>query len=126
MVGALSKPTRDILPFTLADGSPARHYRLNTVGLRRAGIHGEAGRHPEALAAAKRATEREPTLEAGWWQLLTQQSAAKEHGAALATLEVLRDKFSAVVDHDSLAGDERYVGLAASDEFAAWSAKQRE
>lgn len=92
----------------------------------RAGIHGEAGRHPEALAAAKRATEREPTLEAGWWQLLTQQSAAKEHGAALATLEVLRDKFSAVVDHDSLAGDERYVGLAASDEFAAWSAKQRE
>ncbi len=41
MVGALSKPTRDVLPFSLAEGSPALHFRLNTVGLRRAGITGE-------------------------------------------------------------------------------------
>lgn len=92
----------------------------------RAGIHGEAGQRGEALAAAKRATAREPTLEAGWWQLLTQQAAAQEHGSALATLEVLRDKFGAAIDHDSLAADERFGGLVASDEYAAWSAKQPE
>ena len=31
----------DVLPFTLIGGRPARHYRLNIVGLRRAGIVGE-------------------------------------------------------------------------------------
>lgn len=41
MIGAISKVSRDIYPFTLADGHPAQHYRLNTLGLRRAGISGE-------------------------------------------------------------------------------------
>lgn len=40
MVGGVSKVGKDILPFALADGRPARHYRLNTVGLRRHGIGG--------------------------------------------------------------------------------------
>jgi UDP-N-acetylglucosamine acyltransferase len=31
----------DVIPFTLIGGRPARHYRLNTIGLRRAGITGE-------------------------------------------------------------------------------------
>ncbi len=31
----------DVIPFTLIGGRPAKHYRLNTVGLRRAGITGE-------------------------------------------------------------------------------------
>lgn len=31
----------DVIPFTLIGGRPARHYRLNSVGLRRAGIVGE-------------------------------------------------------------------------------------
>ncbi len=31
----------DVIPFTLIAGYPAKHYRLNTVGLRRAGITGE-------------------------------------------------------------------------------------
>lgn len=31
----------DVIPFTLIGGRPARHYKLNTVGLRRAGITGE-------------------------------------------------------------------------------------
>ena len=30
----------DVIPFTLVGGRPARHYKLNTVGLRRAGITG--------------------------------------------------------------------------------------
>jgi UDP-N-acetylglucosamine acyltransferase len=31
----------DVIPFTLIAGYPAKHYRLNTVGLRRVGIVGE-------------------------------------------------------------------------------------
>ena len=31
----------DVIPFTLIAGRPAKHYRLNTVGLKRAGITGE-------------------------------------------------------------------------------------
>lgn len=31
----------DVIPFTLIGGRPARHYRLNTIGLRRAGITGD-------------------------------------------------------------------------------------
>lgn len=31
----------DVIPFTLIGGRPAKHYRLNMVGLRRAGITGE-------------------------------------------------------------------------------------
>jgi len=31
----------DVIPFTLIGGRPARHYRLNTIGLKRAGITGE-------------------------------------------------------------------------------------
>lgn len=60
MIGGLSKVTRDVLPFTLADGSPALHYRLNTVGLRRAGINGERYR---ALEQAFRAVREGRPLE---------------------------------------------------------------
>jgi UDP-N-acetylglucosamine acyltransferase len=38
MLGALAKATRDILPMTLADGNPARHLRVNSVGLDRHGV----------------------------------------------------------------------------------------
>jgi UDP-N-acetylglucosamine acyltransferase len=31
----------DVMPFMLIGGRPARHYRLNSVGLRRAGITGD-------------------------------------------------------------------------------------
>lgn len=41
MIGSSSKVSRDVYPFTLVDGHPAMHYRLNTVGLRRAGVTGE-------------------------------------------------------------------------------------
>ena len=32
---------KDVIPFMLIGGRPAKHYRLNTLGLRRAGITGE-------------------------------------------------------------------------------------
>ncbi len=33
---------KDVLPFCLIAGYPAKHYRLNTIGLKRAGIKGDA------------------------------------------------------------------------------------
>ena len=35
MIGGLSKVVKDVPPFTMADGAPARLFGLNTVGLRR-------------------------------------------------------------------------------------------
>lgn len=40
MVAGLIGIRKDVLPYTLVGGTPVRHYRLNTVGLRRAGISG--------------------------------------------------------------------------------------
>jgi UDP-N-acetylglucosamine acyltransferase len=44
---------QDVLPYTIVGGHPVRHYRLNAVGLRRAGIKGERYR----------------TLEQAFWRL---------------------------------------------------------
>lgn len=38
IVGMMSKVTQDILPFTVTDGHPARHYQINKVGLERDGF----------------------------------------------------------------------------------------
>lgn len=50
----------DVIPFTLVGGRPARHYRLNTVGLRRAGITGE---RYNVLSRAFRLLRNKKTLE---------------------------------------------------------------
>ncbi len=41
MVGACSKIVKDIPPFVLVDGNPAKVAGINVVGLRRNGIHTE-------------------------------------------------------------------------------------
>lgn len=41
MVGAAGAANRDVLPYSMARGNPARHYRLNRVGLTRRGVTGE-------------------------------------------------------------------------------------
>ena len=41
MVGMNSKVTRDVLPYSLADGHPVEHFMLNKVGLDRRGIKGQ-------------------------------------------------------------------------------------
>lgn len=41
MVSGLAGVLKDVLPYSVVHEAPARHYRLNTVGLRRAGIRGE-------------------------------------------------------------------------------------
>lgn len=41
MVAGFIAVRKDVLPYTMVAGSPARHYRLNSVGLRRSGIKGD-------------------------------------------------------------------------------------
>lgn len=55
MFGAASATNTDVLPFAMARGNPARHYRLNSVGLRRSGLSDEPYR---ALESAMRALRR--------------------------------------------------------------------
>jgi UDP-N-acetylglucosamine acyltransferase len=50
----------DVIPFTLIGGHPAKHYKLNTVGLRRAGI---AGERYATLAAAFRLLRNKQSLD---------------------------------------------------------------
>lgn len=40
MVAGVAGVLKDILPFTMAQGAPALHYRLNSIGLKRAGVNG--------------------------------------------------------------------------------------
>lgn len=57
IVGGTSGVNRDVLPYTMVKGAPARHYRLNLVGLRRAGVEGE--RLKVLSAAFRRLRNRE-------------------------------------------------------------------
>jgi UDP-N-acetylglucosamine acyltransferase len=41
MVAGFIAVRKDVLPYSMIAGTPPRHYRLNTIGLRRAGIKGE-------------------------------------------------------------------------------------
>jgi UDP-N-acetylglucosamine acyltransferase len=50
----------DVIPFTLVGGRPARHYKLNTVGLRRAGITGD---RYNVLSAAFRLLKNKQSLD---------------------------------------------------------------
>jgi UDP-N-acetylglucosamine acyltransferase len=50
----------DVIPFMLIGGRPARHYKLNTVGLRRAGIIGE---RYKVLSAAFRLLKNKQSLD---------------------------------------------------------------
>lgn len=58
MYGAGSASNRDILPFSMARGNPARHYRLNRVGLERRGVTGERYRLLERAIRALRRRDR--------------------------------------------------------------------
>ena len=59
MVGGLCGVGQDVLPYSMAHGVPARHFRVNTIGLRRAGIKGERYRAVEAAFRAIREGDRE-------------------------------------------------------------------
>ncbi len=57
MVGGMTGVSRDVLPFSFVFGILARHYRLNVIGLRRAGIRGERYRALENAFRRLRAGE---------------------------------------------------------------------
>lgn len=61
MVAGVIGVRKDVIPYTLIGGIPVRHYRLNTIGLRRAGITGESYK---ALAQAYRCLrEKQPLTD---------------------------------------------------------------
>ena len=47
MVAGYTPVRKDVMPYCLLCGNPVRHYRLNTIGLRRAGVKGERYRKLE-------------------------------------------------------------------------------
>lgn len=59
MVGGGSVFTQDVLPFCMARGNPARHYLLNSVGLKRLGFEGERLRALERAVRALRRGDQE-------------------------------------------------------------------
>lgn len=59
MVAGLAPIRQDVIPYTMIGGEPVRHYRLNTVGLRRAGIKGERYRTLEKAYRALRSGAKE-------------------------------------------------------------------
>lgn len=69
MVAGVAGILKDILPYSMAKGAPALHYRLNAVGLKRAGVNGPRYRVLEQAFRALRAggkpdfSEATPELE---------------------------------------------------------------
>jgi UDP-N-acetylglucosamine acyltransferase len=59
MVGGYVPLRKDVLPFSIVGGEPVRHYRLNTIGLRRGGFDRERYRAVEAAFRALRAGDKE-------------------------------------------------------------------
>lgn len=51
---------KDVIPYMLIGGRPAKHYRLNSVGLRRAGISGE---QYKVLSSAFRLLKKKESLD---------------------------------------------------------------
>jgi UDP-N-acetylglucosamine acyltransferase len=60
MAGGMCAIVMDVIPYTVAFGARVRHYRLNAIGLRRAGIEGDRYR---ALADAYRRLRRKDPLD---------------------------------------------------------------
>ena len=86
MVAATSGVSRDILPYALARGNFAEHYRLNAVGLRRNGIEGERYRALEqALHALRRKDDATfVRLAAAWPEVETMRSFRDDSRRGLA------------------------------------------
>lgn len=79
MLGAASAANTDVLPFSMARGDPVRHFRLNTVGLKRNGFDAERYR---ALERALRLLRRR--------DLDTLETMARDNEDALTLLTFVR------------------------------------
>lgn len=58
MIRGMAGVNKDVLPYSLVGGAPIKHYRLNTVGLRRNGVEGE--RYRVLATAFRRLRQRQP------------------------------------------------------------------
>lgn len=58
MIAGVMGVRKDVLPYTLIGGTPVRHYRLNSIGLRRAGINGQ--RYKALSQAFRRLRDKQP------------------------------------------------------------------
>ncbi len=58
MVGGFGGVGQDVLPYAMVHGIPACHFRLNTIGLRRAGVKGERYGALETAFRALRAGDK--------------------------------------------------------------------
>lgn len=65
MLGGLAGVGQDILPYSLVFEIPAVHYRLNTIGLKRAGIEGDRYKSLERAFRLLRAGRKLEELERG-------------------------------------------------------------
>ena len=59
MVAGYAQLRKDVLPYTMVGGDPVRHYRLNSIGLRRGGFDKERYRAVEAAFRALRDGNKE-------------------------------------------------------------------
>ena len=59
MIGGFGGVGQDVLPYSMVHGIPACHFRLNTIGLRRAGVKGERYGALETAFRALRAGDRQ-------------------------------------------------------------------
>jgi UDP-N-acetylglucosamine acyltransferase len=84
MYGAGSAANRDILPYSMARGNPAKHYRLNRVGLQRRGFEGARYRLLERAVRALRRRDRalleELARESADVRLLLEFQASSKRG----------------------------------------------
>lgn len=62
MIGGDSTVSNDVLPYALAQGNPARHFRSNRVGLERRGFDAEARSRLESALRFLRRKDREAFL----------------------------------------------------------------
>ncbi|MFA5984423.1 MAG: acyl-ACP--UDP-N-acetylglucosamine O-acyltransferase [Methylococcaceae bacterium] len=60
IIQGTSGVNKDVIPYTLVGGKPPKHYRLNSIGLKRAGITGE---RYEALSIAFRLLRKRMPIE---------------------------------------------------------------
>lgn len=84
IVAGVAGVLKDILPFTMAKGAPALHYRLNSVGLKRAGVKGPRYRALEQAFRALRAGAKPDLKEATPELELLEQWLAAESKRGLA------------------------------------------
>jgi UDP-N-acetylglucosamine acyltransferase len=83
----------DVIPFSLIGGRPAKHYRLNTIGLRRAGITGE--RYKVLEAAFRLLRQKQPLdqlADTAELQLLKNWLAVKSKRGTHGFIEVTSTK----------------------------------